>query len=480
MSQISEFSGLGNVSLSALLLQAGETDTVYRDLYLERAQALMGALLPQSEYFRLKCSKVDTDDLLRQVAPALERQDWTKVKELTGQIRVLREIIEEKHAFSELAGRIYEPIDVPFNQFDPGLRAVLALSRQDPGTLRDSVVMTLATLGKGDPDWRDFYARRQTYFRSLNLAPLNVDKLDNTRETTDPAQIQKHARWALESRDITSLERLAEEMLRPKPSVQVKPKTVVEPTTMPRVVNDQHAFFTFSESTLSAARRLELVPVQVESSREFGNYLQCCCAAQAKIPDRPLTEAGKCVEGCTCGHPCPPNMPAPLKETLDLLMLHPFINSVGVRYLPGFVPELLLVEDFTEEEQYASVSELLTALGLPRRTALSRMEIEQTLLQRGAQIVKSELHLDPEEFRLACIPFDLYSRLALTQGWGQKKLWTHFDGFQIWKPAKLRALVGGDIQFGGKYDLCSISRADERDGVVARFAVIRRERLTTF
>ena len=231
------------------------------------------------------------------------------------------------------------------------------------------------------------------------------------------------------------------------------------------------------EKTLSAARRLELVSARVESSREFGDYLQCCCALQAKIPDRPLTEAGKCIEGYTCGHPCLPSMSEPLKETLDLLMLHPFINSAGVRYRPRFAPELVLVEDFPEEEKYASVSKLLTALGLQRRTALSRMEIDQALLQRGLQIVKSELGLDPQEFRLACIPFDLYSRLAATRGWGRQKCWTHFDGFQIWKGGRLRALVGGDVRFGGRYDLCSISRADERDGVVARFAVIRRERL---
>jgi hypothetical protein len=77
---------------------------------------------------------------------------------------------------------------------------------------------------------------------------------------------------------------------------------------------------------------------------------------------------------------------------------------------------------------------------------------------------------------MACIPFDLYSRLAPTQGWGLKKLWTHFDGFQICKGPKLRALVGGDIQFGGRYDLCSISRADEDNRVIVRFAIVRRER----
>ena len=474
MNQISAFSGSENASLSAQLLEAGETDTVYRDLYLERSHTLMGELLPHSEYLRLKHSKVEIDDLLRQVASALERQEWVKVKELTGRILLLREAVDEKHTLAELAGKVYEPIDVPFNPFDPGLQAVLALSRQDPAQLRDCVVVTLATLEKRDPVWRDFYARRRAHFQGLILTPLKVDKLDNINENIDPAQIQRQARWALDNRDINALERLAEEMLRPK--APVKSITTVEPTTIRRVVNGEDPSFMFSEKTLSAARRFQLVPARVESFRQFGDYLRCCCAVQAKIPDRPLTEGGKCIEGCTCGHPCPPSISEPLKETLDLLMLHPFINSAGVRYLPRFVPELVLVEDFSEEEKYASVSELLSALGLPRRTALSRIEIDQALLQHGAQIVKSELGLDPLEFRLACIPFDLYSRLAETRGWGRQKSWTHFDGFQIWKGGRLRALVGGDARFGGRYDLCSISRADERDGVVARFAVVRRER----
>ena len=476
MNDISAFPGPEKVSLLAQLLEAGRTDTVYRDLYLERAYALLGALLPHSEYLRLKYSKVEIDDLLRQVAPALERQEWVKVKDLTGRIRVLRQMVEEKHVLSDLAGKIYEPMDVPLNPFDPGLQAVLAVSKQDPSHLRDSVVVILATLEKEDPVWRDFYARRRAYFQGLTLAPLKVDKLDNTNENIDPAQIRKQARWALENRDISSLERLAEEMLKQKASVQVEPMTTFEPARTGAVMNSEAPSFTFSDKTLSAARRFQLVSARVESSREFGDYLRCCCAAHAKIPDRPLTEAGKCIEGCTCGHPCPPSIPEALKETLDLLMLHPFINSAGLRYLPRFVSEEVLVEDFPEAEKYGSVSELLTALGMPRRTALSKMEIDQALLQRGARIVKSELGLDPQEFRLACIPFDLYSRLAAARGWGRQKSWTHFDGFQIWQGGRLRALVGGDVRFGGRYDLCSISRADERDGVVARFAVVRRNR----
>ena len=476
MNGISIITGSQELASVSRLVDVGKTDTVYRDLYMERAQVILGALLPRSEYFRLRCSKLDIDDSLRQIASALERQDWMKVKELSSRIRLLRKFVDEKQALSELAGKIYEPVDVPFNAFDPGLRAVLGLSRQDPAKLRDRLVLNLANLENEDPLWRDFYARRRGFFETLSLVTLTNAQLDSTIENIDPAWLQKEARSALDKRDINSLERLAEQMLRPKPSIRVNPIGNVELVSIPSVVKDEARSFTFSEKTLAAARRFQLVAASVQSLHEFGDYLRCCCAWQAKIPDRPLTEARKSVEGCTCGHSCPPNIPEPVKSTLDLLMLHPFINSAGVRYLPGFAPELVLVEDFPEEEKCASVSELLIALGLPRRTALSRLEIEQALLQHGAQIVQNELYLDPQEFRLTCIPFDLYSRLAPTHGWGQKKLWTHFDGFQIWKPAKLRALVGGDIQFGGKYDLCSISRADENDRVIARFAVVRRER----
>jgi hypothetical protein len=40
----------------------------------------------------------------------------------------------------------------------------------------------------------------------------------------------------------------------------------------------------------------------------------------------------------------------------------------------------------------------------------------------------------------------------------------------------VRALVGGDARYGGLTDLLSIDVADQRDSVIARFAVIRRAR----
>ncbi|HEY3150803.1 MAG TPA: hypothetical protein VGK65_03965, partial [Candidatus Binatia bacterium] len=118
------------------------------------------------------------------------------------------------------------------------------------------------------------------------------------------------------------------------------------------------------------------------------------------------------------------------------------------------------------------------ALGLAKRSSLARTEIESALMRFGAEILGNRLGLDPVEFRLVCIPYDLYTRLGRERGFGKWSHWTHFDGYQFMGGNRLRALVGGDGRFGGLYDLVSISPSDAREGVYARFAVVRRARMT--
>jgi len=155
-----------------------------------------------------------------------------------------------------------------------------------------------------------------------------------------------------------------------------------------------------------------------------------------------------------------------------------FINSGGARYLPPISAERTLIEDFAEDEAAADApSKLLAALGLPKRSALARAEIEAALARSGDQILEDRLGLDPLEFRLVCIPYDLYLRFGRDRGFGKWPHWTHFDGYQVMAGNRLRALVGGDGRFGGLNDLVSISPSDGRDGVYARFAVVRRARM---
>jgi hypothetical protein len=172
----------------------------------------------------------------------------------------------------------------------------------------------------------------------------------------------------------------------------------------------------------------------------------------------------------------PPGVSEHVKVLVGQFVRHTFVNSGGARYRPTFSTEAVLIEDFPEDQEPPTDSALLTALGLPRRRALTRNEIESALFEYGAKIVEEQLGLDPQEFRLVCVPQNLYSRFGRDRGWGGQRQWTHFDGYQIVKGGRLRALVGGDVRYGGLNDLISIAPSDQRESVIARFAVIRRAR----
>jgi hypothetical protein len=98
------------------------------------------------------------------------------------------------------------------------------------------------------------------------------------------------------------------------------------------------------------------------------------------------------------------------------------------------------------------------------------MAIEEALLAHGAGLLQKELGLDPRVFRLVCVPPDVHLRLGEAEGWGRQPFWTHFDGYLIMADGRLRALAGGDVRFGGLYDLLGIGRDYDSDRVMARFA----------
>jgi hypothetical protein len=132
----------------------------------------------------------------------------------------------------------------------------------------------------------------------------------------------------------------------------------------------------------------------------------------------------------------------------------------------------VLFEDFTEDESADARSKLLAALGLAQRRGLSREEIEAALLRFGGEILKNSLSLDPLEFRLVCIPYDLYGRLGRERGFGK---WGRIStAIKLWVAIGCALLPA--VTVWRTYDLVSISPSDAREGVYARFAVVRRAR----
>ncbi|HSF22788.1 MAG TPA: hypothetical protein VLE20_01075, partial [Blastocatellia bacterium] len=171
-----------------------------------------------------------------------------------------------------------------------------------------------------------------------------------------------------------------------------------------------------------------------------------------------------------------------VKDAMEFFLLNPFITSGGTRYQVCLVIEDLLIEDFTEPEPKGEMprTRLLSALGLESRWGLTRIDIENALLQHGPRILEEELSLDPEAFRLVAIPPDIYTHLAPERGWGQKQMWTHFDGYCVREDGKLQALAGGDQRFGGTHDVVFFNRAYTNEKILARFAVVQRNRMKTW
>ena len=81
---------------------------------------------------------------------------------------------------------------------------------------------------------------------------------------------------------------------------------------------------------------------------------------------------------------------------------------------------------------------------------------------------------------LVAIPPDIYTHLAPERGWGQKEMWTHFDGYWIHEGGKLQALAGGDKRFGGTHDVVGFSPSYTSDKILARFAVMQRKRMLSW
>jgi hypothetical protein len=108
---------------------------------------------------------------------------------------------------------------------------------------------------------------------------------------------------------------------------------------------------------------------------------------------------------------------------------------------------------------------------------------EQRLLDDDARqpSATGESETLQERRRRWCL--DVYVRLGEAEGWGRQPFWTHFDGYLIRTvngQLRLQALAGGDVRFGGLYDLLGVGRDYDSDHLLARFAVVQRARMVAW
>jgi hypothetical protein len=469
-----------NVQLIQHLLKAGAADTAYRDLYLQRAAERLESSLSRAEYDGLKTQSGTLDELMQETRQAVARQNWSRVQELSSRVSSLRGALQEKQSDLQLAEVVYGAPEVVIDPFSSAFDALLGRTGQAKAALRDELVSALGALEKADRDWSSFYAARRGHFARLSI--VASQPAEGKARKDDLGQLQQRAAEAAERGNVDELQRLAEQMLRAREEKTAGAAAEQKAPVERRTAYPPELGEPFAADAVERARRFGLAHLQVkidipalpqiaqETFDRYGwhpSFPAAETARDGRVHLRPLLEQAK----------VPQEIVEPFLEASMLFALHPFLNSGGVRYLPLFPDsEAVLVEDYPEEAVPAEPSDLLRALGLTRRNGLSRVEIEVRLRQKGAALLRDRLGVDPTKFRLVCIPYDVYARIGRERQWGRQPQWTHVDGYQLLKGGRMRALVAGDVRFGGLFDLCSISQVDERETVLARFAVIHRER----
>ena len=458
------------VGLAAQLIDAGHADTVYRDVYLQRAWTLLGGIFSMEEFRHTEEAQAELVRLPLTIGRAMEKADWPRVKELSDRGQALRRTAEGRRREMEAARGVYAVTDVRLDPFSPGLQPFIRLAGKGLLALRDRAVARLGALEQADAPWKDYYSQRRSALQALALSTS-----EQAAAAAASMDIREAAERALKQGDMRGLSKLAETLMTavtPAKGAPAPPRPAAALTTE-APGRSADLVTSYSEGTVKEARRLGLGPRRLESRAELASLRQYVW--NPLVADDSGRIGAKQV-------PLPAGTPEAFRDRLEMLMSHPIVNSGGARHLPKLVAEDVLVEDFADPKAGESPPEspLLTALGLSSRLGLSRIAIEQALLARGAGVLERELGLDPRAFRLVCIPPDVHLRLGEAEGWGRQPFWTHFDGYLVMADGRLRALAGGDARFGGLYDLVGLSRDYDPDCLMTRFAVVRRERMVAW
>jgi hypothetical protein len=443
----------------------GILDTLFRDLYLQRARELLTSVLSQACYEDLKAKSGEVSWTEQQLRVAVERGEWERACQLSERLRDLRTRIASAGQSMKLGEILYERATVCIDQFATGPGVSTGGSSESLTQSRSEALRLLESLKRSDPGKAEFYTHRRADFRALAIAAAPV----LTKEpVTDPVPLKQAALGALDAGDLSRLDKVLENLMQ-QTAIQ---KIESPPAQVELREFEDDLLFEFSKETLSAAQELGLNPARTTSRRHLANL-----RPHGWQPSFRKYEVKQWKKDQFSRLTFPSGPADRMRDAIEFFLLNPFITSAGTRYRVCLAPEDLLVEDFREPDvKEVPLSKLLAKLKLPARWGLSRLEIEDALLENGFRIVE-QLHLDPETFRLVLIPPDIFTHLATNFGWGQKETWTHFDGYRVLEGGNLEALAGGDTRFGGTHDVVSFGLSYANPRILARFAVVQRRRL---
>jgi len=172
------------------LLEAGKVDSVYRDVYRERAVELAQPVLPRAAWDALKGARAQYERLLEETRRAVERRDWERVQELTGRAEGLKADLAAHTAELPVGEALYDDDTPSFDLFSPGFDVVAEQRGEKLVELRSTLVRQLEALEQGDAARAAFYASRRQYFAGLSIS----DPRAATAEArVNPAELEREA-----------------------------------------------------------------------------------------------------------------------------------------------------------------------------------------------------------------------------------------------------------------------------------------------
>ena len=257
------------ISLVSTLLETGNVDTVYRDVYVGRARTLLGPVLSIEEFHHLERERAALAELPLAIARALEKANWPLVKDLSGRSEALQQAMKGKDKLVATARGVYDVTDVRLDPFSPGLQPFTRVPTKSLPALGTGTVEQLATLEAADPPWKDFYTGRRAAFEAR--VPIISEQLSATAGVTSAVDARAAAAQALKAGDMRRLEQLADALMaaEPRKSEAAHGATAAAAGTQEQAGQDLLA--PYSTDTLTRARQLGLAPRHLESKVELAS-----------------------------------------------------------------------------------------------------------------------------------------------------------------------------------------------------------------
>src|SRR4030095_13805057 len=161
--------GSDAIAIASALVDAGNVDTMYRDVYLGRARTLLSPVVSLEAFHGMEQRRSALASLPLAVARALEKADWPQVRELSLRTDAVKQEISREGAVFETARGVYAATDVNLDPSCQSLQQSRRVSAKDLPALRTRVVEQLTTLEQADVQWKDFYAGRRAAVATRGL-----------------------------------------------------------------------------------------------------------------------------------------------------------------------------------------------------------------------------------------------------------------------------------------------------------------------